>query len=104
MALSQSYGVLLTGRILVGLGVGSSLMIAPLYAAELAPYRLRGALVTMIEVSINVGILLGYVIGFSLSGMSDEAGWRWMLGLGYGACFSTENYTRGCHWFPRLLA
>jgi hypothetical protein len=23
---------------------------------------------------------------------------------GYGARFSTEIYTRGCHWFPRLLA
>jgi hypothetical protein len=22
----------------------------------------------------------------------------------YGALFSTEIYTRGCHWFPRLLA
>jgi MFS family permease len=82
MALSESFGVMLTGRILVGLGVGSSLMIAPLYAAELAPRRLRGALVTMIEVSINVGILLGYVVGFALSGMSTDIGWRWMLGLG----------------------
>jgi hypothetical protein len=23
---------------------------------------------------------------------------------GYGARFPTEIYTRGCHWFPRLLA
>jgi hypothetical protein len=23
---------------------------------------------------------------------------------GHGARFSTEFYTRGCHWFPRLLA
>jgi hypothetical protein len=22
----------------------------------------------------------------------------------YGARFSTEFFTRGCHWFPRLLA
>jgi len=82
MALAEDFILLAIGRVLIGLGVGSALMIAPLYAAELAPMRLRGALVTMMEISINVGILLGYVVGFALADLPLENGWRWMLGIG----------------------
>jgi hypothetical protein len=28
----------------------------------------------------------------------------YLLTLLYGARFLTESYTRGCHWFPRMLA
>jgi MFS family permease len=82
MAFSEDYNALLVGRVLAGLGVGSALMCGPLYTAELSPQRFRGALVTVTEVAINVGIVLGYVVGYLLVDTPTETGWRWMLGLG----------------------
>lgn len=56
MAFANGYIMLLMGRIVTGLGVGTGLTIAPLYTAELSPKKLRGALVSMTEVSINIGM------------------------------------------------
>ena len=41
---------------LAGIGVGTGLTIAPLYTAELSPKKIRGALVSFTEVSINIGM------------------------------------------------
>lgn len=82
MALAGSYEVLIVGRVITGIGVGTGLTIAPLYMAELSPKRMRGALVSLTEVSINVGVLLGFVMGWALSGLDVTVSWRVMLGLG----------------------
>lgn len=34
------------------------------------------------ETSINIGILLGFILGFALSGLALSVGWRIMLALG----------------------
>eukprot|EP01051_Picozoa_sp_SAG22_P011487 SAG22_NODE_1111_length_5537_cov_6.209636_5_plen_291_part_00 len=44
------FGVLMAGRTLCGIAVGSGIMIAPLYISELAPRALRGGLVSFFEV------------------------------------------------------
>eukprot|EP00897_Mesotaenium_endlicherianum_P010491 jgi/Mesen1/9470/ME000063S08920 len=82
MALAQSFPFLLAGRLVTGVGVGFGFTIAPLYTAELSPSAGRGSLVSLSEVFINAGILLGYVVSFALSGLPEAVGWRWMLGLG----------------------
>lgn len=56
--------------------------IAPLYGAELAPKSVRGGLVTLTEISINVGILLGYLLGWAFSALSLDTSWRIMLAFG----------------------
>ena len=53
--------------------MGCGLLIAPLYTAELSPSYIRGRLVTFCEISINVGILLGYTTGLIFKGLPDEA-------------------------------
>ena len=45
-ALAGSLIELLAGRLLVGIGIGSASMLTPLYLAEIAPARERGALVS----------------------------------------------------------
>eukprot|EP00250_Pteridium_aquilinum_P029835 c40204_g1_i1 orf=50-1654(-) len=82
MAGSPSFGVLLLGRLVAGIGVGFALMIAPVYSAELSPARIRGSLVSLTEVFINFGILLGYVVSFALEGLPSTYNWRLMLGIG----------------------
>merc|ERR1719198_888183 len=73
--------MLLAGRALAGTAVGMTLVTEPLYTAETSPARLRGRLSTNVEVSFNVGIVLGFVASWALSGLSDEMSWRWMMGI-----------------------
>ena len=78
-ALAGSLSVLLIGRLLVGLGIGSASMLTPLYLAEIAPARERGALVSLNQLMITSGILVSYLVGYAFAA---NGAWRWMLGLG----------------------
>mmetsp|Transcript_4170 Transcript_4170/g.11753 ORF Transcript_4170/g.11753 Transcript_4170/m.11753 type:complete len:488 (-) Transcript_4170:69-1532(-) len=84
MAFSPGYVLLLLGRVVTGIGVGAGLVIVPIYVAEVSPPQWRGCLVTVIEVMINAGILLGYVVGWGLHTRFPHwsGSWRLMLGLG----------------------
>ncbi|KAF7813676.1 polyol transporter 5-like [Senna tora] len=81
MGLAPSFPVLLAGRVVAGIGVGYALMIAPLYTAELSPAMNRGLLTSLPEVFITLGILLGYITNYSLTGLPPNINWRIMLGL-----------------------
>ncbi|HVA33577.1 MAG TPA: sugar porter family MFS transporter [Candidatus Baltobacteraceae bacterium] len=70
--------VLLMGRFVVGIGIGFSSVVAPLYISEVAPADYRGALVSLYQFAITVGILAAYIVDYVLAGGGD---WRWMLGL-----------------------
>ncbi len=66
-------------RIIVGLGIGVSSFVAPMYIAEIAPPRLRGGLVTFNQLAVTAGIAVSYWIdlAFANAGM----GWRPMFGV-----------------------
>lgn len=81
MGLAPSYPFLMAGRVVAGIGVGYSLMIGPVYTAEISPALTRGFLSSLPEVFINIGILLGYVSNYALSGLPEHLNWRLMLGL-----------------------
>ena len=49
--------------------ISSSSRTAPFNQAELSPKRVRGALVSLNEVSINIGIVLGFLAGWAFSGL-----------------------------------
>ena len=52
------------GRFIVGVGIGVASMLTPLYLAETAPARSRGALVSLNQLAITCGILVSYLIGY----------------------------------------
>ncbi|KAJ4832657.1 hypothetical protein Tsubulata_043346, partial [Turnera subulata] len=52
---------------------------APLYIAETCPSQIRGTLISLKELFIVLGILLGYFVG-SIQ-IDAVAGWRYMFGL-----------------------
>ncbi|PSS01880.1 Polyol transporter like [Actinidia chinensis var. chinensis] len=81
MGLAPSFPFLMAGRVVAGIGVGYSLMIAPVYTAELSPAMTRGFLTSLPEVFITIGILLGYIFNYALSGLPENINWRLMLGL-----------------------
>jgi SP family galactose:H+ symporter-like MFS transporter len=76
-ALAPDTIILVTGRLIVGAGVGVAAVAAPLYAAELAPTKLRGRFVSSYQLAITAGIFLAYLVDGWLA-KSDA--WRWMLG------------------------
>lgn len=62
-ALSGSFLPWLLWRTVTGLGVGAATMVAPLYVSETVPPRVRGALVSIIQLTITLGILASYLAG-----------------------------------------
>jgi sugar porter (SP) family MFS transporter len=77
-AFSVSMPMLLTARILIGVTIGVSVVVIPVYIAELAPAALRGSLATVYQFAIVGGIILGYLAGYLLA---DTHSWRWIFGL-----------------------
>merc|ERR1719204_3000865 len=62
MATSVNFAMLLAARILNGLGLGFGLSINSLYIAEMSPPRYRGGLVSLSEMSINIGITFCFFV------------------------------------------
>jgi sugar porter (SP) family MFS transporter len=78
VAFAPSVAFIIFGRFLLGLGVGLASMIVPLYIAEIAPADRRGALVSLNQLMITIGILLSYIVGVIFTPIE---GWRYMFGV-----------------------
>lgn len=72
-------GGLLAGRSLAGLCIGLLSMVVPMYAAETTPARRRGAVVSMFQLAITLGILGAY--GVTLA-YAARVPWPILLGAG----------------------
>ncbi|WP_276824727.1 sugar porter family MFS transporter [Mycolicibacterium mageritense] len=77
-ALSVSVPMLLVARLLLGLTIGVSVVVVPVFVAESSPANIRGSLLVAYQVATVVGIIIGYLAAYALAG---TGGWRWMLGL-----------------------
>ena len=71
---ARSFAQLAAGRVLTGASVGVFSSTAPMYIAELSPPARRGQLVTVNQVCICAGLLLGYLASALIPG-----DWRWQL-------------------------
>jgi sugar porter (SP) family MFS transporter len=78
-ALAPDFWVLLGARVVIGLAIGLVSVAAPLYVAETAPAERRGALVSLYQLAITVGIFAAYLVDLALT---DAAAWRWMIAIG----------------------
>ena len=77
-ALSPTVAVLVAARFILGLAVGSAALVVPLYLAEIAPTEIRGAIASLNQLMIVVGILAAFIVNAILASSGD---WRLMLGL-----------------------
>jgi MFS transporter, SP family, galactose:H+ symporter len=77
-AFSVSLPMLLTARLLLGLTIGVTVVVVPVYVAESAPTKVRGSLLTAYQLAVVSGLIVGYLTGYLLAGSHS---WRWMLGL-----------------------
>ncbi|KAJ4775520.1 inositol transporter 2 [Rhynchospora pubera] len=82
MTFAPWYSILMIGLLMAGVGMGFCGMISGVYIAEISLAAARGTLTSFIEISINLGILLGYVSNYAFSGLSMHINWRFMLGVG----------------------
>ncbi|HDV5989894.1 TPA: sugar porter family MFS transporter [Staphylococcus pseudintermedius] len=78
LALAPTMEILVLGRVIIGLAVGGSTAIVPVYLSELAPTDARGSLSSLNQLMITIGILASYLVNYAFAPIE---GWRWMLGL-----------------------
>ena len=77
-----SFTILLIGRCASGFGAGFALVVSPVYCSEISPPSYRGFLASFSSLSINTGLLLGYISNYLFgNNMSLRLGWRMMLGI-----------------------
>ncbi|SET37731.1 MFS transporter, sugar porter (SP) family [Thalassotalea agarivorans] len=89
---APNYETLIIARFIGGLAF-TSLSVAAMYIGEIAPSKIRGKLVTIVQVSIVVGFSAAYFINYGVLLLSqsdmawvsaialDTQTWRWMLGV-----------------------
>lgn len=92
-ALAPDFITLVMARMVGGFGVGASLILAPMYIAEISPPDLRGRMVSFNQLNIVIGISAAFFTNYlilqwgksdadwALALKFDEYNWRWMLGL-----------------------
>lgn len=79
--------MMFVGRAVAGLAIGMLSMVVPLYISELAPPNLRGALVSLQQLGITVGIMVAFWLDYGTAfvrgpgGAQSPAAWRVPLAL-----------------------
>jgi len=95
-ALATNVAIFIAARVIGGLGIGISTVVAPMYISEIAPPKHRGRLAGMFQFNIVFGILVAFVSNAALAGIGENA-WRWMLGV---AAFPSLLYAVFCLGLP----
>ena len=78
-SIANSFGVLLVGRVIMGVGVGGVSVCVPTYLSEIAPAQIRGRVLTLNQLLIVVGLLVSYLVDLAFAGSHD---WRAMFAVG----------------------
>jgi SP family arabinose:H+ symporter-like MFS transporter len=94
--LAPNVTTFIAARVIGGLGIGISTVVAPMYISEIAPAKYRGRLAGMFQFNIVFGILIAFVSNALLAGIGENA-WRWMLGV---AAFPSVLYALLCFGIP----
>ncbi|KAL8687593.1 MAG: hypothetical protein Q9218_006281 [Villophora microphyllina] len=99
---AKSWQGLFAARFVLGIGIGAKNATVPIYSAEMAPHRIRGALVMFWQLWVVVGIFLGFCANVIVKDVPRIA-WRLQLGSAF-----IPSFILGCGiWFcpesPRWL-
>ncbi|KAH7628182.1 hypothetical protein SMAC4_06092 [Sordaria macrospora] len=78
---SQGLGLIVAGRLVAGFGVGFVSAIIILYMSEIAPRKVRGALVSGYQFCICVGLLLASCVDYGTQDRTDSGSYRIPIAL-----------------------
>lgn len=71
-------GCFIAGRVLVGIGQGLALTAGSIYIGELAPYEIRGKIMSFWQMFYSVGSFIAYWINYATSQHVASLGeWDW---------------------------
>ncbi|KAK0610094.1 general substrate transporter [Bombardia bombarda] len=78
---SSDLGLLVAGRLIAGLGVGFVSAVIVLYMSEIAPRKVRGAIVSGYQFCICIGLLLASSVDYGTQNRQDSGSYRIPIGL-----------------------
>ena len=102
-ALAGGPYALMLARLVGGVGVGVSTVVAPVYIAEISPADRRGRLTALFQLNIVVGIVAALASNVLLRNVGESA-WRWMLGAECAPAFLFLALAPFLTESPRYLA
>lgn len=76
--LCHEINMFLATRFVIGIAIGIASFVAPLYLSEIAPYKIRGALIAMYQLMITIGIFLMFL---SNAALHHTGSWRIMMAV-----------------------
>lgn len=96
---SSNLGLLVAGRLIAGFGVGFVSAIIILYMSEIAPKKVRGAIVSGYQFCITIGILLASCVDYGTQDRTDSGSYRipiaiqmlWAIILALGLFFLPDS-------------
>ncbi|KAJ3533194.1 hypothetical protein NM208_g8095 [Fusarium decemcellulare] len=104
-AFANSWEGLFAARFAMGIGIGAKNATVPIYSAEMAPARIRGALVMFWQLWVTVGAFLGFYANVIVKDVGRIA-WRLELGSAFIPAFVLAvkklKEARGAGYFQRL--
>ncbi len=84
-AAAQDIVIFIVARAIGGIAIGISILVIPMYIAEIAPSEKRGFLVSFNQFLIVTGIFLAFFSNKIIVGLIEDpdVAWRWMLGVAF---------------------
>ena len=79
---AKTWQGLFAARFIMGIGIGAKNATVPIYSAEMAPHRIRGALVMFWQLWVVAGIFLGFCANVIVKDTGDIS-WRLQLGSAF---------------------
>ena len=103
-AFAPNYVFLLVCRAILGIGIGGDYPVSATIMSEYAPRRSRGRMVGLVFAMQGAGLMVGPLIASILlaSGLSTNATWRILLGLGAVPGLAVFYLRRQIHETPRF--
>ena len=83
---TRGRGQLIAGRMLNGVCVGITSSQVPVYLAEIAKHNVRGSILVIQQLAIEVGILLMFFIGYGCSFIPGSGSFRTAWGIQFVPC------------------